>query len=87
MIARIVVTRHAIEKEIGPRVRIAPDPYACAEGADALFLVTEWNELRMPDWARLAAEMRQAVVFDGRNVLDARKAREAGFTYYGIGRS
>jgi UDPglucose 6-dehydrogenase len=80
------VAGDAAAELLGPHVRIAPDPYACAEGADALFLVTEWNEFRMPDWARLAAEMRQAVVFDGRNVWDARKAREAGFTYYGVGR-
>jgi UDPglucose 6-dehydrogenase len=80
------VAGDAAAKLLGPHVRIAPDAYACAEGADALFLVTEWNELRMPNWARLAAEMRQAVVFDGRNVWDAKKAREAGFTYYGVGR-
>ena len=72
---------------VGPHVRIAPEPYACAEGADALFLVTEWNEFRMPDWTRLKAVMRGPVVFDGRNLWDARKAREAGFSYYGVGRS
>jgi UDPglucose 6-dehydrogenase len=74
-------------KLVGPHVRIAPEPYACAEGADALFLVTEWNEFRMPEWARLKAVMRAPVVFDGRNLWDAKKAREAGFSYYGVGRS
>ena len=72
---------------VGPHVRIATEPYACAEGADALFLVTEWNEFRMPEWARLKSLMRERVVFDGRNLWDAKKAREAGFTYYGVGRS
>jgi UDPglucose 6-dehydrogenase len=54
---------------------------------DALLLVTEWNEFRNPDWARLKATMRQPVLIDGRNVWDAGKARAAGFTYYGVGRS
>ena len=62
-------------------------PTTAAEGADALFLVTEWNEFRQPDFDRMKQLMKQPVVFDGRNVWDARKAREAGFTYYGVGRS
>ncbi len=68
------------------RIEIVKEPYAAAEGADALFLVTEWNEFRQPDWARLERVMRTPVLFDGRNVWDARKARAAGFTYYGVGR-
>jgi UDPglucose 6-dehydrogenase len=71
----------------GRGVELASEPYAAAEGADALMLVTEWNEFRQPDWARLKRTMRQAVVFDGRNVWDAAKARAAGFTYYGVGRN
>ncbi len=50
-------------------------------------LVTEWNEFRQPDFARLKAIMRAPVVFDGRNVWDAAKTRAAGFTYYGVGRN
>jgi UDPglucose 6-dehydrogenase len=71
----------------GRAVELAPEPYAAAEGADALLLVTEWSEFRQPDWARLKAAMRQPVLFDGRNVWDAAKARAAGFTYYGVGRN
>ncbi|HET6439980.1 MAG TPA: UDP-glucose/GDP-mannose dehydrogenase family protein [Anaeromyxobacter sp.] len=71
----------------GRGVELAPTPYAAAEGADALLLVTEWNEFRQPDFVRLRRIMRQPVLFDGRNVWDARKARESGFTYYGVGRS
>jgi UDPglucose 6-dehydrogenase len=67
-------------------VDLVEEPYAAAEGADALFLVTEWNEFRQPDWARLRGLMRTPVLFDGRNVWDGAKARAAGFTYYGIGR-
>jgi UDPglucose 6-dehydrogenase len=71
----------------GNRIELATDPYAAAEGADALCLVTEWNEFRQPDLARLKSIMRQPVLFDGRNVWDAKKARAAGFTYHGVGRN
>ena len=68
------------------RVELAEEPYAAAQGVDALFLVTEWPELRQPDWARLAAVMKGRVLFDGRNVWDVKKAKAAGFEYFGIGR-
>jgi hypothetical protein len=71
----------------GRGVELVHEPYAAAEGADALLLVTEWNEFRNPDFARLKAVMRQPVLLDGRNVWDQAKARAAGFTYYGVGRS
>lgn len=71
----------------GRGVEIVPEPYAAAEGADALLLVTEWNEFRQPDLARLARTMRQKVLLDGRNVWDPAKVRSAGFVYYGVGRS
>jgi UDPglucose 6-dehydrogenase len=71
---------------VGPHVRLADEPYAAAEGADALFLVTEWNEFRMPDYERLARIMRGRALFDGRNVWDSVKARAAGFSYVGVGR-
>jgi UDPglucose 6-dehydrogenase len=72
---------------LGEHVRLAEEPYAAAEGADALFLVTEWNEFRTPDFERLARIMRGRTLFDGRNVWDAQKARAAGFRYYGVGRA
>jgi len=71
----------------GNRIELAPDPYAAAAGADALVLVTEWNEFRQPDFALLKRTMRQPVLFDGRNVWDPRKVREMGFAYQGIGRA
>jgi UDPglucose 6-dehydrogenase len=69
------------------RVELVEEPYEAAAGADALFLVTEWSEFRQPDWERLAGQMKGRVLFDGRNVWDAKKARAAGFEYFGIGRS
>ena len=80
------VAAEVAARVIGAHVKVVPEPYQAAEGADALFLVTEWNEFRNPDWARLAASMRGRFLFDGRNAWDARKARAAGFRYYGVGR-
>ena len=60
--------------------------YEAAEGADALVLVTEWNEFREPDFDRLKALMRQPAIFDGRNIYNPKFLREKGFHYEGIGR-
>ena len=67
-------------------VTLVEDPYAAAEGADAVALVTEWHALRHPDYARLAQSMRTRELFDGRNVWNPDEARAAGFHYQGIGR-
>jgi UDPglucose 6-dehydrogenase len=56
------------------------------EGADALIIVTEWNEFRNPDFNLLAKSLKDKVVFDGRNIYDPEKIREHGLKYYGIGR-
>ena len=77
------VAREVAARLLGGAVELVEEPYAAAEGADALLLVTEWNEFRQPDWARLKALMRTPVLFDGRNVWDRAKARAAGFTYHG----
>jgi UDPglucose 6-dehydrogenase len=71
---------------LGERVHFVQNPYQAAEGAEALFLVTEWNEFRQPDFGRIKTAMKEPVLFDGRNIWNARRMRELGFTYYGIGR-
>jgi UDPglucose 6-dehydrogenase len=71
---------------LGDRIQYVQNPYQAAEGADALFLVTEWNEFRQPDFARVKAAMKQPVLFDGRNIWNAARLRQMGFTYHGIGR-
>ena len=71
---------------LGDRIALEKEPYAVANGADALVLVTEWNELRDPDLDRLKTLMRTRVLFDGRNAWPADDARRSGFVYYGIGR-
>lgn len=70
----------------GLPIALVDEPYAAAEGADALVLVTEWHQLRHPDFARLRKVMREPVLFDGRNVWNPDEARGAGFRYFGIGR-
>jgi UDPglucose 6-dehydrogenase len=81
------VAAKVAQRYFGNRVLYAPTNYAAVEGADALFLVTEWNEFRRPDLKRLKSLMKAPVVFDGRNVFEPAQMREEGFTYYGIGRS
>jgi UDPglucose 6-dehydrogenase len=71
---------------VGDAIGIADDPYIAAEGADTVVLLTEWHQLRQPDFARLFQVMRTPVLFDGRNVWDPISARRAGFEYHGIGR-
>ena len=80
------VAQTAARRYFGDRVSYATTPYDALEGADALFLVTEWNEFRHPDFARMKSLMRSPVVFDGRNVFNPTTMRERGFTWYGIGR-
>ncbi|MHC4250598.1 MAG: UDP-glucose dehydrogenase family protein [Planctomycetota bacterium] len=72
--------------DVASRVRFARERYDAAAGADALALVTEWPEFRRPDPARLAEAMKGTVIFDGRNVLDARALARAGFTVHSVGR-
>lgn len=60
--------------------------YDALKGADALLIVTEWNEFRNPDFDAMAEALADKVIFDGRNIYDPDRMREHGFTYYGIGR-
>ena len=59
---------------------------ATLDGADALFVVTEWKQFRSPDFARLKAKLGDAVLFDGRNMYEPAEVEAAGLAYYGIGR-
>jgi UDPglucose 6-dehydrogenase len=73
-------------RRILPTVTYCPDAYAVAEGADALILVTEWNEFRQLDMARIARSMGQPIIFDARNIYDPVQMKGLGFRYRGIGR-
>jgi len=69
-----------------PEVEYMRDSYDLAAGADALVVVTEWNEFRRLDLGRVKASMRRPVIVDGRNIYDPQLMRDLGFTYRGIGR-
>jgi len=74
-------------KVLGERVEFSPRNYDILEGADALVISTEWNEFRSPDFDRMKRLMREPVIFDGRNLYEPEMMREAGFTYYCVGRA
>jgi len=69
-----------------PGLEFCDDAYAAAEGADALVIITEWNQFRMLDLERIRKLLNQPVLIDLRNVYDPTPMREAGFTYLSIGR-
>jgi UDPglucose 6-dehydrogenase len=71
----------------GERIVYCDRPYGALEQADALAVVTEWNEFRNPDFEVMRRLMRQPVIFDGRNVYDPGRMASLGFTYWGIGRA
>jgi len=71
----------------GSKITYAANAYDAVKGADALAIVTEWNEFRRPDFARIRSLMRSPVVFDGRNLFAPPQMKQNGFTYYSIGRS
>lgn len=73
-------------RRLGDSVEYATDIYDCALGADALLLLTEWKQFRLPSWEVVRRAMRQPVVFDGRNLYDPQELHDAGFKYFSIGR-
>lgn len=68
------------------QLRLCESLYGCAQGADAVVLVTEWKQFRQPDFIRIRASMRMPVLFDGRNIYDSAELSARGFLYHGIGR-
>jgi UDPglucose 6-dehydrogenase len=71
----------------GDRVAFAPTNYDALKGADALAIVTEWNEFRRPDLDRIKGLLKTPVIFDGRNLFSPGQMQQQGFTYYSIGRA
>jgi UDPglucose 6-dehydrogenase len=86
VVAHDPVAMPEAKRRLGDRVQLAEDGYAALEGADALAVVTDWNEYRHPDFGRIKAALRRPIVVDGRNLYDAPKMARLGFTYLSIGR-
>jgi UDPglucose 6-dehydrogenase len=70
----------------GSKIQLVEKSYDALKGADALAIVTEWNEFREPDFPRMRKLMREPIVFDGRNLYSPEQMRAQGFTYFSIGR-
>lgn len=73
------------KRRVGDAVSYASDAYGAVLDADALVLLTEWKEFRLPNWEVVKRAMREHVVVDGRNIFDRDELRGLGFAYYGIG--
>ncbi len=73
-------------RRVGDKVTYAADMYEAVDGADALLMLTEWKQFRMPQWDKVKELMKKPLVIDGRNIYDPESMFEAGFTYSCIGR-
>ena len=69
------------------KITYAKNSYEALDDADALLLLTEWNEFRKPDFDLIKEKLNAPVIFDGRNQYNSKLLRENGFTYYGIGKA
>ncbi|MBX6332869.1 MAG: UDP-glucose/GDP-mannose dehydrogenase family protein [Gemmatimonadaceae bacterium] len=74
------------KRRLGDRIAYAETNYDALDGADALVVVTDWNQYRHPDFARIKSTLKRPVVIDGRNLYDPAKMAALGFTYLSIGR-
>lgn len=76
-----------VRAQYGSQLKYASQEMDALEGADALAINTEWSEFRHPDFAEMKRRMKQAIIFDGRNLYDPAHMKEEGFAYYSIGRT
>ena len=76
-----------VKRLIGDKATFCHDAYEAVDGADALFIATEWPVFRTPDFERIGKSLKNKVIFDGRNLYPLRDMEEIGFTYHSIGRA
>jgi UDPglucose 6-dehydrogenase len=86
VVAHDPVAMPEAKKKLGDAIAFAETGYAALSGADALAIVTDWNEYRHPDFARMKAALKRPLIVDGRNLYDPARMKENGFTYLSIGR-
>lgn len=79
------VAKHEAERILGKKIKFADDIYSALDNADALLIVTEWPEFRVPDFEQVASRLKNKVIFDGRNIFDHQDMKKIGFDYYCIG--
>jgi UDPglucose 6-dehydrogenase len=87
VVAHDPAAMHEAKRRLGDRIAYVEHNYDALAGADALVVVTDWNEYRLPDFARIRESLKRPVVVDGRNLYDPARMRTLGFTYSSIGRS
>lgn len=80
------VAMEECKHRIGNQIAYAENMYQAIQGADALIVVTEWQEFKIPKYTFIEKALKNKVIFDGRNIYDPNMMREFGYTYYGIGR-
>ena len=86
VVAHDPAAAHEAERRLGDSITYAKSSYEAVSGADALVVVTDWNEYKFPDFARLRTALKRPIVIDGRNLYDPAKMAGLGFTYRSIGR-
>lgn len=74
------------KRRVGDVVTYCRDMYDAVEGSEALLLLTEWKQFRLPDWQKVKDRMKRPLLIDGRNIFDAQEMKELGFDYHCIGR-
>lgn len=79
------VAMHEAKRILGNTIEFCEGQYEALKDADALFLVTEWPEFKLPDFKKVKELLNNQVIFDGRNVYDAKEMNNLGFEYFGIG--
>lgn len=77
---------HHVRAVFGDRIEISDEMYSVLDNADALAIITEWSVFRSPDFEQMMQQMKNPLIFDGRNVFEPEKLREKGFDYFSIGR-
>lgn len=75
-----------VKKLLGDQISYADDAYLALDGADALLIATEWSLFRNPDFEQMEQQLKNKIIFDGRNLYDLQKMIDLGFYYNSIGR-
>jgi UDPglucose 6-dehydrogenase len=76
-----------VKAQIGDKIKYAGNQYEALTGADFLIIATEWSEFRTPDFERIEKEIKNKIIFDGRNLFEVSKMKELGYHYESIGRA
>jgi UDPglucose 6-dehydrogenase len=79
------VATHEAQRILGDRISFCTDMYNALNKSDALLIVTEWPEFRSPEFKELDKRLKNKVIFDGRNIFEAKDMQSIGYTYYCIG--